>query len=174
VPSLPNRASNTWLIDYMPYIEQSLADLIAWVEDGIEPVDTAFDYVENKVILSPDAAQRRGIQAVIAVTVNGSDRAEPAVGEAVELELSATVPLGAGTIVSADWDFDGTGLFPFSHDGIDGIDGSAASVSLSTKHAFDRPGEYFVTGRVHSHRDGDPAASSCRIANVAQVRVVVS
>ena len=92
VPSLPNRASNTWLIDYLPHIEQSLADLIAWVEDGIEPVDTAFDYVENKVILSPDAAQRRGIQAVIAVTVNGRDRAEAAVGEAVELEL-----LGDGT-----------------------------------------------------------------------------
>ena len=34
VPSLPNRASNTWLIDYMPYIEQSLADLIDWVENG--------------------------------------------------------------------------------------------------------------------------------------------
>lgn len=170
VPSLPNRASNTWLIDYLPYIEQSLADLIAWVEDGIDPVDTAFDYFENTVILSPDAAQRRGIQAVIAVTVNGTDRAEAAVGEAVELELRATVPPGAGTIISADWDFDGTGSFPFSHEG---IDGSAASVTLFTKHAFDRPGEYFVTGRVHSHRDGDPAASSCRIANVAQVRVVV-
>ncbi|MDT5276552.1 MAG: hypothetical protein QOG95_3484 [Mycobacterium sp.] len=90
------------------------------MEDGIEPVDTAFDYVENKVILSPDAAQRRGIQAVIAVTVNGSDRAEAAVGEAVELELRATVPPGAGTIVSADWDFDGTGFFPFSHDGTAG------------------------------------------------------
>jgi hypothetical protein len=123
------------------------------------------------VILSPDAAQRRGIQAVIAVTVNGGERAEVAVGEAVDLQLRATVPPGAGTIISADWDFDGTGLFPFSHYG---IDGSAASVTLSTKHAFDRPGEYFVTGRVHSHRDGDPAASSCRIANVAQVRVVVS
>jgi hypothetical protein len=71
------------------------------VEDGIEPVDTAFDYVENKVILSPDAAQRRGIQAVIAVTVNGSDRAEAAVGEAVELELRATArscpPTGTST-----------------------------------------------------------------------------
>jgi hypothetical protein len=67
------------------------------VEDGIEPVDTAFDYVENKVILSPDAAQRRGIQAVIAVTVNGSDRTEAVVGKAVELQLRATVPPGAGT-----------------------------------------------------------------------------
>jgi hypothetical protein len=171
VPSLPNRASNTWLIDYLPHIEQSLADLIAWVEDGIEPVDTVFDYVENKVILSLDAEQRRGIQPVIAVAANGRERAEVAVGEAITVELQATVPPGAGTIISADWDFDGTGLFPFRHDG---IDGSAASVTLSTTHTFDRSGEYFVTGRVHSHRDGDPAAVTCRIANVAQARVVVS
>jgi len=80
-------------------------------------------------------------------------------------------PPGAGTIIAADWDFDGTGSFPFSHDG---IHGSATSVTLATKHAFDRPCEYFVTGRVHSHRNGDPAATSWRIADVAQVRVVVT
>ena len=33
---------------------------------------------------------------------------------------------------------------------------------------------YFVTGRVHSHRDGDVNAKSCRIPNLAQVRVVVT
>jgi hypothetical protein len=159
------------LIDYMPFIEQSVADLISWVEDGVEPVDTAFDFIENTVILSQDAGERRGIQAVISATANGGERAEVAVGEAVELELTATVPPGAGTIVSADWDFDGTGFFPFRHDGIDGSD---ATVTLSTTHTFDKPGEYFVTGRVHSHRDGNPAATSCRIANVSQVRVVVT
>lgn len=141
------------------------------MEDGIEPVDTAFDYVENQVILPADAAERRGIQPVIAVTVNGGERAEVRVGEAVDLQLRRPSRPVAGTIVAADWDFDGTGSFPFSHDG---IDGSATSVTLSTKHAFDRPGEYFVTGRVHSHRNGDPAATSCRIANLAQGRVVVT
>jgi hypothetical protein len=53
------------------------------------------------------------------------------------------------------------------------VDGTAASVTLSTTHTFDRPGEYFVTGRVHSHREGDVAAASRRIPNVAQARVVV-
>jgi hypothetical protein len=171
VPSLPNRASNTWLIDYMPYIEQSIADLIAWVEDGVEPVDTAFEWIDNKVILSPDATERRGIQAVVAVTANGAERAEVGVGEPVTLELRAAVPPGAGTIVEADWDFDGTGVFPFRHSE---VDGTAASVTLSTTHAFERPGEYFVTGRVHSHRDGKVDAPSCRIPNLAQARVVVT
>jgi hypothetical protein len=170
VPSQPNRASSTWLIDYMPFIEQSLADLITWVEQGVAPVDTAFDFVDSKVILSQDAAERRGIQAVIAVTANGGVRSEVGVGEPVALELRATVPPGAGTIVAADWDFDGTGAFPFQHTE---VDGTASSVTLSTTHAFDRPGEYFVTGRVHSHRDGDVDAVARKIPNVAQARVVV-
>jgi hypothetical protein len=171
VPSLPNRASSTWLVDYMPHIEQSIADLIAWVEDGVDPVATNFDWQDNKVLLSPDATERSGIQAVIAVTVNGAVRAEVRVGESVTLALTASVPPGAGTIIEADWDFDGTGEFPFKHDG---VDGTKMSVTLSTTHSYDRPGEYFVTGRVHSHRTGDVNAKACRIPNVAQARVVVS
>jgi hypothetical protein len=170
-PSLPNRASNTWLIDYMPFIEQSLADLIDWVEKAVSPVDTAFEWTDNKVILSPDATERRGIQAVIAVTANGGARAEVAVGASVTLEMQADVPPGAGAIVEAEWDFDGKGTFPFKYDG---IDGRAPSVTLSTTHVFDKPGEYFVTGRVHSHRKGDVSATACRIPNVAQARVVVT
>ena len=83
---------------------------------------------------------------------------------------TTTIRLGAGTIIAADWDFDGTGAFPFQHAE---VDGSASSVKLSTTHTFDRPGEYFVTGRVHSHRNGDVKAVACRIPNVAQARVVV-
>jgi hypothetical protein len=171
VPSQPNRASNTWLIDYMPFIEQSIGDLMDWVERGVEPVPTTFDYRDSRVILSPDAAERRGIQPVIAVTAAGGRRADIKVGQPVALELRAAVPPGAGTIVGADWDLDGSGRFPRKHPE---IDGTAISVNLSTTHSFDRPGEYFVTGRVHSHRDGDVRATSRRIENVAQVRITVS
>ena len=95
---------------------------------------------------------------------------EVAVGEPVTVEMQATVPPGAGTIVAAEWDFDGQGQFPFSHGG---IDGTARSQTFRTTHVFDRPGEYFVTGRVHSHRQGDLTATSRRIPNVAQARVIV-
>jgi hypothetical protein len=84
--------------------------------------------------------------------------------------MHAATPPGAGTIVEADWDFDGSGAFPFRHSE---VDGSAAALTLTTTHMFDQPGEYFVTGRVHSHRTGDVHADSCRIANMAQARVVV-
>ena len=35
-PPPPNRAGNTWLIDYLPIVEQSLADLIEWGEGLVE------------------------------------------------------------------------------------------------------------------------------------------
>src|SRR4051794_11565587 len=99
---------------------------MAWVEDGVEPVDTAFEFLDNKVILSTDATERRGIQPVVDVTANGGLRAEVRVGETVTLEVRATVPPRAGTIISVEWDFDGTGAFPFRHDD---VDGSSASIT---------------------------------------------
>ncbi|MFI5043012.1 MAG: hypothetical protein ACHQNA_14400, partial [Acidimicrobiales bacterium] len=66
--------------------------------------------------------------------------------------------------------FDGSGTYPFAHD----IDGTAATVDLTTTHAWDRPGTYFATALVESHRDGDVNAGSCRIPNLASARVVVT
>jgi hypothetical protein len=171
MPSQPNRASHTWLIDYMPYIEQSIKDLIDWVELGVDPSPTEFEFRDNRVHLSPDASVRLGIQPTIAVTANGTVRAQVAVGEPVSLELRAAAPPRSGTLVGADWDFDGLGSFPFAHPE---VDGTATSLTLQTTHSFDRPGEYFVTGRVHSHRDGDLTDPFRRITNVAQARVVVA
>jgi hypothetical protein len=171
LPSSPNRASSTWLVDYLPVIEQSLKDLVAWVEDGVDPQPTAYEYHDGLVTLPPTAAERGGIQPVIEVSANGGVRAEVAVGEAVTLELHATVPAGAGTLIGAQWDFDGSGAFPFRHDE---VDGTAAELTLSTTHTYDKPGTYFVTGKVESHRDGDLAATSRRIPNLAQARIVVT
>jgi hypothetical protein len=47
-------------------------------------------------------------------------------------------------------------------------------VKLSTAHSYDKPGTYFVTALVHSHRDGEVGATSRRIPNLAQLRVVVT
>ncbi len=69
------------------------------------------------------------------------------------------------------WDFDGSGTFGYAHND---VDGSAREVKLSTTQSYDAPGTYFVTALVHSHRDGDASATSRRIPNLGQVRVVVS
>ncbi|MCU1344491.1 MAG: hypothetical protein JWL70_757 [Acidimicrobiia bacterium] len=171
LPSKAGRATNTWLVDYLPHVEQSLADLVAWVEQGVDPAETAFDYTDGKVTLPSTAAERGGIQAVVHATVNGARRAEVRTGEPVTLAVEAETPKSGGTIVSVEWDFDGSGTFPFKHPD---IDGTATSVSLSTTHTYDRPGVFFATALVHSHRDGNVNATSRRIPNLCQVRVVVS
>jgi hypothetical protein len=171
VPSQPNRASNTWLIDYWPIIEQSLVDLSRWVEEGVEPVGTTFDFAAGKVTLPPTAAERGGIQPVVHVLANGGRRAEVGVGEVVSVEVHAETPPGGGAIVSAEWDFDGSGTYPFSHTE---VDGTATKVALSTTHAWDRPGTYFATCLVHSNVDGDVNAISRRLPNLASARIVVS
>lgn len=166
----PGRANSTWLVDYGPVIEQCLADLMAWVEDGIEPSGTAFEAKGGKIILPPSASERGGIQPVVSVTANGKSRADVKVGEAVALNVHAEVPPGAGTIVAVRWDFDGSGTYPKTQD----VDGKARTLTLSTTHSFDRPGTYFATALVESHRDGDVNATCRRIPNVASARVVVS
>ncbi|MGO9102985.1 MAG: hypothetical protein ACLP9Y_27440 [Mycobacterium sp.] len=169
-PSL-GRAANTFLIDYLPIIEQSLADLVDWVENGVEPAGTAYEYRDGRVMLPATADERGGIQPVVRATANGGVRADVAVGEPVALEVHAQVPPNAGAVVSVDWDFDGSGSFPFRHDE---IDGTATEITRSTTHSYDRPGTFFATALVHSHRNGDLGATSRRIPNLAQVRIVVS
>jgi hypothetical protein len=163
-----NRANTTWLINYQPVIEQCLADLAAWVEHGIEPTGTNFEIRDGAVILPSTAAKRGGIQPVVAVTANGGSRTEVGTGEWVNLQVHAEVPAGAGTIISVKWDFDGSGTYPESAP----VDGKSADVTLATRHRFDRPGTYFVTALVESHRNGDVNATSRRIPNVASARVV--
>jgi len=171
VPSMPNRKSNTWLIDYMPIIEQSLVDLAAWIEQGIEPPGTNFDFRDGKVILPPTAKERRGIQPVVHVTANGGVRAEVRAGQPVTLAVHAETPPGAGGIIAVAWDVDGSGKYPLVHDG---LDGSASAVDLTRTHSWNTPGTYFATCLVHSHVNGDPSASSRRLPNLASARVIVT
>ncbi|HEY3941632.1 MAG TPA: hypothetical protein VGL60_04035 [Acidimicrobiales bacterium] len=165
----PRRASTTWLVDYQPVIEQSLVDLAAWVEQGVEPAGTTFELVDGRIVLPRSAPERGGIQPVVTVRANGAERAEVLVGEPVSLEVVAEVPAGAGTIIGVRWDFDGSGSYPFAPE----VDGSQAAVTLTTRHTYDRPGTYFATALVESHRQGDTRATARRIPNLAAARVVV-
>jgi hypothetical protein len=151
-------------------VEQTLVDLAAWVEDGVEPAETHFEYKDGEILLPPTAAARGGIQPVMSVTANGQIRAEVKVGESVNLRARVEVPVGAGSIIAARWDFDGSRSYPESHD----LDGKARELTLSTTHSFDRPGTYFVTALAESHREGDVNAATRRIPNVASARVVVT
>jgi hypothetical protein len=170
LPSGGGLSMSTRYIDYNPIVEQSLHDLAHWVEDGVAPASTGYEYVGGKLLLASDPQTRAGIQAVISATANGNAGAETAVGDAVSFEVLAELPAGAGAVVSAAWDFDGTGAFESA---LPGIDGRTNPVRLTTTHTFERPGTYFPAVRVVSHRDGDLSATRRLIPNLGRVRVVV-
>jgi hypothetical protein len=168
----PVPVASTRLVNYMGINEQAMLDLIDWVEHGREPAaSTRYEIEEGQLRLPPTAAERRGIQPVVSAAADGADRAEVSVGQPVTLSFVAEVPSGAGTIVSASWDFDGEGTWPYRHPE---VDGSANRVALDVTHVFAAPGTYFPSVRVESHRDGDADARFGRVENLARVRVVVS
>jgi hypothetical protein len=166
----PGRATNTWLIDYRPVIDQCLADVVAWVEEDVDPDPTAYAYADGKITLPPTAAERGGIQPVVVATADGEARAHVKVGEPVRLGVHAEVPAGSGTLIAARWDFDGSGRYPMQHGE---VDGSATSINLSVEHTYDAPGTYFATVLVESHRAGDVHATNRRIPNIASARIIV-
>jgi hypothetical protein len=147
-----------------------LADLTAWVEDGVEPVETAFDTADGQIILPPSAKERGGIQPVVQVTASGAKKAEICAGTPIKLEVHAEVPPSAGTVISVRWDLDGSGAFAVTQE----VDGKSAELTLPLEWTYSKPGTYFPTALVESHRDGDIDAASRRIPNLDAARVVVS
>ncbi len=164
---------STLLIDYMGSVHQAVHDLVAWVEDGIEPPPTSgYDWSEDWALtLAPTVEERKGIQPVVSATANGGVRADVKAGETVMFEANAEVPDGAGTIISAEWNFDGSGTWPVRDES---LDGTAKTIHLSATHSYDKPGTYFPAVRVVSHRDGEVNDSSRALPNLGRVRVVVS
>lgn len=160
----------THTVSFVGVLQQALRDLSALVEKGVAPPgNTAYEVVDGQVVVPATAAERKGIQPVVTVTANGAERAEAAVGETVELLARIEVPPGAGQVVSARWDLDGTGTFPIEGD-VTG--GGKAVVKLA--HAFDAPGTYFPTLRAASQRQGDTQTPYARVQNLGRVRVVVN
>ncbi len=164
-------ARKTRMVSYLGVLQQALRDVAAWVEQGIPPpASTEFEVVDGQVCVPPTAAARRGIQPVVTVSVDGGARAVVAVGEEVELTALVEVPAGAGTVVAAEWDFEGAGDYPVVEEG---IDGSATRLTLTAAHVFAEPGTYFPALRVTSQRRGDVATRHGRVQNLGRVRVVV-
>ncbi|MEU1980361.1 PKD domain-containing protein [Nocardia sp. NPDC019395] len=159
----------TRTVSYLGVLHQALRELSAWVETGRPPAAATRYIVEDGQVHVPaGAAERLGVQPVVTLTADGTDRAEIAAGQPVTLKAVAETPPGAGLIVSLAWDFDGSGEFTDTAD-----PDPATAVTVERDHVFTEPGTYFVTARVTSQPDGDPVTPYARIDNLARVRVIV-
>jgi hypothetical protein len=162
----------THAIAYSGTVQYALRELSAWVEQGIVPPPTS-DYrvQDGQVHVPASAPERKGIQPVVDLKVNGGERAEVAVGEAVTFTAQIGVPPAPGRVVSAKWDFEGVGTYP---DTAELGDPTSETVHVATTHAFSKPGTYFPTLRVASQRERNPSTPFARSLNLSRVRVVVN
>ncbi|HUE09076.1 MAG TPA: PKD domain-containing protein [Acidimicrobiales bacterium] len=158
-------------VAYSGTLQYALRDLCAWVEQGISPPQNSEYRVQDGQVHVPEtAAERKGVQPVVHLTVNGGQRAEVAAGEEVTFTARIEVPPARGSVVAAKWDFEGTGRYP---DSAAVGDPTPETVQLSATHTFTNPGTYFPAVRVASQREGDPATPFARSLNLGRVRVVV-
>ncbi|CAM4481504.1 hypothetical protein FHS16_004786 [Paenibacillus endophyticus] len=159
------------IVTYVPALHQALLDLSDWVERGIAPpASTNYEVVDGQVVVPYSAADRKGIQPVIALTANGSERAEALVHEKVHFKAVVEVPPNTGRIVVAEWDFEGKADFPVKAD-IRHLNEEGSQAVIEGTYAFSMPGTYFVVLRAASNRSGSDLFT--QVPNLCRVRVVV-
>lgn len=149
---------------------QALIDMMAWAEKGVAPKPSsnwAFELPLTQVILSPDAAVRKGLQPVVNVTVNGSDRATVSVNQPVSLVASLEMPPSTGRIVQYDWTYgaatDATVLPK-----------PMQKVNVTRTVSFTAPGNYVIRLTANGQRDGLVDPDNQTLAqNYKEVRVIV-
>lgn len=169
------QGDTTHTVSYVPDLYQALLDLSAWVEKGVPPPpSTDYKVVDGQIVVPSSAADRKGIQPVVTLKVNGGVRAEVSGGKPVKFSAVIEVPPNTGKIVGAKWDFEGQGTFPE----VQVINkstsaGTGSRVVLAAKHVYTKPGTYFATILATSQRDGDAQTPYTRIDNLARVRVIV-
>jgi hypothetical protein len=166
----PTSEAASRIVSYVPVLQQALRDVATWVEKGTPPpASTSYRIAEGQVVLPATAAERRGIQPVVTLSVNGAERIAVRAGQSVTFTGTVEVPPCAGSIIAAEWDFEGTGKF----EAADPVKPGAERVTVSMTHRFDKPGTYFTGLRGVSQRDDAAGTPYQRVRNLARVRVVV-
>ena len=163
--------TDTHIVGYTGILQQALRDVAAWAEEDIAPpAETRYRVQDGQVLVPPTAGERRGVQPVVDLTANAAERADVKVGQPVELVGHIDVPPDAGVVVSAEWDYDGTGDYPDRDD----FDHPSPTETVMRTHTFTQPGTYFVALRVASQRAEAVGTPFGKARNLGRVRVVVT
>ncbi|MGE3690938.1 MAG: PKD domain-containing protein [Novosphingobium sp.] len=149
--------------------QQSMQDMMAWVERGVAPPPSTRYTVRNgQVVPAGDAAERRGLQPVMTLTADGGSRARVRVNQPVNLAAKLEMPPGAGKIVQYNWTIAG------KDDAATVLGKPEPMVELERTVSFPAPGTYVVRLNVNGQRDGLAApANQTLLRNFRDVRVVV-
>lgn len=148
---------------------QALTDMMAWVEQGIQPPpSTQYTISNGQVLPAEQASVRKGLQPVIDLTANGGARAVVGVNEPVNLVAKMQMPPSAGLITQFNWTV-GAANEPATV-----LADPKPLVNVTRTITFDTPGTYAVTLNVNGQRDGLVAPfNQTLLPNFKVVRVVV-
>jgi hypothetical protein len=159
----------TQTVSYLGVLHQALRDLAAWVENGVPPpASTVYRVADGEVMVPSTANARRGIQPVVTLTANGAVHADVIVGQPVRFVGTIELPRGTGSLIAANWDFDGSGKFALASP----IPERSTRLKVQISYTFTSPGTYFPVLRGVSQRTPDSTAFA-RVSNLGRVRVVV-
>lgn len=157
-------------ISYIGDLQQALRDLSAWAERGVSPpASTSYEIKGGQVIVPDKASERKGIQPVVTLVADGKVRAVTTPGTRINFKAIAEVPPGAGVIVGADWDPEGTGKYPIKAKMLK----QGGKVTFTYSYRYSRLGSYFPGILVRSQREGNAASIYAQPTNLARARVVV-
>lgn len=170
---LSKQEDPTRTVSYLGVLQQALRDLSAWCEKEITPsASTNYQIEDGQVIVPSTTTERKGIQPIVKLTVNGEKKKVIKQGQTLTFTAVVDVPKNTGKLVSAEWDFDGKGNFSISSKKIT-FDAQNSQASVSITYKFTTKGTYFPTVRIASQRQGDSKTPFARIQNLDRVRVVV-
>jgi hypothetical protein len=157
------------LVEYTGILQQAVRDMSAWVERGVAPPrSTQYNVVNGQIKIPARAAERRGVQPVVDLTVNGTNRVDVLAGHPVTFRARIQAPPSTGRVVGTEWDFTGAGTFTARPFGV-----PRRTVEVNASFTYTKPGTYFPVLRVASQRDGDVTTGFGRAQNLGRVRVVV-
>ncbi|MGC5224978.1 hypothetical protein ACPW96_20625 [Micromonospora sp. DT81.3] len=159
-------------VAYVGALETALRQLAAWVEDGVEPSPTtAYEIVDGQVVVPEGAAERRGVQPVATLTVNGSSSASVRVGEPVSVRVEADATAGGVIVELVDVV---TEIGGEERLGEPMVLAPAGSVVFEQQRTFDAPGTHFIAVRVSAQTGGDASDPHARVQNIVRARVTVT
>lgn len=153
-------------VSYIGALQAGLRQLAAWVEKGIEPAATsAYEVRDGQVSIPETAAERRGIQPTVDVTIGGADTATVRAGQKVTLQVHAEAP-SPSTIVEVRPVFGGQLGDPVAIT-------PGPAVSLELAYSTKDVGTHFVAVRVAAQAEGDEECQYAHVFNVGRARVNV-